>query len=483
VRANPYRYFGALGICLAPAFTLCAGAAGQPAVDCASLVGKTYYNIQVTAAAKVAAAGNIPAFCKVSGHEPGTDHDLEVRLPDQWRGRYVQRGGGGFDGSIPPVAFSQGALKAGAVQGANNGGHRDPSGAALLNNPRAVDRYAHTAILTATRFGKAVTKAYYGSYPQYSYYEGCSNGGRGALNAAAKYGNEFDGVIAVAPTINLSGQIAQWTSASALTMPTAEQFKLVHAAAVAKCDAMDGAKDGIVSHWQACRFDASKDVPSSVGLTAANAQAINTIMSEVKDPAGNVIYAGFGTGDLSLGAPAYAMFGTGQMRNIILNDTNWNAAQFNMAQHLPQIVKVMDERHQFSASKGGLIQFMQGKGKIIVWHGADDALLSHKDTIRTWQALQSEAGKELMTANSRFYIAPGVNHCTGGAGADQIDSLGAMIDWVEHGKPPGTLLASKVDAASSTVKFTRPLCEYPAWPRYTGKGDVNDAAQYSCVRD
>jgi pimeloyl-ACP methyl ester carboxylesterase len=474
------RLLGMLGLCLFPVATF---AANAPAVACESLVGKAYYNIRVTAAAKVAATGNIPTFCKVSGHEPGTDHDLEVRLPDQWRGRYVQRGGGGFDGSIPPVAFSQGALNAGAVQGANNGGHRDPSGAALLNNPRAVDRYAHTAILTATRFGKAVTKAYYGSYPQYSYYEGCSNGGRGALNAAAKYGNEFDGVIAVAPTTNLSGQIAQWTSAAALTMPTADQFKQVHAAAVAKCDAMDGAKDGIVSHWQACQFDASKDVPSSVGLSAAHVQAINTIMSEVKDSAGNVIYAGFGTGDLSFGAPAYAMFGTGQMRSIILNDANWSAAQFRMDQHLPLIKKVIDEQHQFSAANSDLIQFMRGKGKIIIWHGADDALLSHKDTIRSWQSLNLEAGKELMSANSRLYIAPGVNHCAGGAGADQIDSLAAMIDWVERGKPPATLLAKKIDAASGATKFTRPLCEFPAWPRYSGKGDVNDAAQYSCVRD
>ena len=92
---------------------------------------------------------------------------MEIRLPDRWLERYVQRGGGGFDGSIPPAAVSAPALLAGAVQGANNGGHRDRSGAVLLNNPRAVERYAHGAILTATRFGKAVTQAYYGRSPKY----------------------------------------------------------------------------------------------------------------------------------------------------------------------------------------------------------------------------------------------------------------------------------------------------------------------------
>ena len=113
------------------------------------------------------------------------------------------------------------ALSSGAVQTANNGGHRDPSGAIFLNNPLVVQRYAHTAILTATQFGKAVTNAYYGQGPKYSYYEGCSNGGRGALNAAAKYGDEYDGVIAGAPTRNLTGQIEQWTRATALTLPSA----------------------------------------------------------------------------------------------------------------------------------------------------------------------------------------------------------------------------------------------------------------------
>ena len=146
-------------------------------------------------------------------------------------------------------------LSSGAVQTANNGGHRDPSGAIFLNNPLVVQRYAHTAILTATQFGKAVTNAYYGQEPKYSYYEGCSNGGRGALNAAAKYGDEFDGVIAGAPTRNLTGQIEQWTRASALTLPSVAKLTAINAAAVAKCDALDGATDGIVSNWQACKFD------------------------------------------------------------------------------------------------------------------------------------------------------------------------------------------------------------------------------------
>jgi hypothetical protein len=451
-----------------------------PTVSCDALVGNTYYNIAVTAAVRVAASGSVPAYCKVSGHEPGTDHDLEVRLPDYWLGRYVQRGGGGFDGSIPPPALSTGALQAGAVQGANNGGHRDPTGAVLRDNPRAVDRYSHGAILAATRFGKAVTRAYYGRYPEYSYYEGCSNGGRGALNAAAKYGNEFDGVVAVAPTINLTGQIAQWTGAAALTMPSAGQFAQVHAAAVAQCDALDGAKDGIIANWQACQFDAARHIPRGVGLTSAQVHAIRAIMNDVKRADGSTLYSGFGFGDLGPGAPAYGMFGTGQMRSIVLNDASWMPEQFNLEQHQPMISAVIDARHQFSASPAGLTQFMHGGGKIIVWHGSDDALLSHKDTIRTWLEVNRVAGAALARANSRLYIAPGVQHCSGGPGADNIDALAALMSWVEQGKAPGTLLARKLDRTGA-VQLSRPLCEYPAWPRYNGKGDVNDAGNFSCT--
>jgi hypothetical protein len=456
-------------------------AAVVPTMACESLAGRSYYNIAIVSAVHVNASGGIPAFCKVSGTENGTQHDLEVRLPDSWMQRYVQRGGGGFDGSIPPVAFSAAALRAGAVQGANNGGHRDPGGAALLNNPRAVERYAHGAILTATRFGKAVTQAYYGRAPQYAYYEGCSNGGRGALNAAAKYGPEFDGIVAAAPTLNLTGQISRWTSAAALPLPAAAQFRQLHAAAVAKCDARDGLEDGIVSDWAGCDFDPVRDAPASIGLTPEQAAATLNIMQDLKRRDGSVIYSGYGTGDLALGAPAFGMFGTGQMRNIVLNDAQWTPKDFDPEASLPVISSIIDDKYQFSATVPGLVQFLKSGGKAIVWHGADDALLSHKDTIRTWRQVTDAVGPQTAAAATRLYIAPGVNHCSGGDGADSFDALGALMAWVETGRAPGTLTAAKRDSKSGEVKFTRPLCQYPAWPRYRGKGDTASAASFECV--
>lgn len=441
-------------------------------ISCSSLVGQTIGNVQVTTAAPVASTASVPAYCKVNGTEAGTQHDIEVRLPETWTQRFVQQGGGGFDGSIPAVGTTNVALSEGAVLTANNGGHRDRSGSIMLNNEPVVQRYAHTAILTATTFGKAVAARYYGRNPSYSYYQGCSNGGRGALNAAAKYGTEFDAVIAGAPTRNLSGQIEQWTRATKLTVPSGTQLAEVSAAAVQKCDALDGVTDGIVQNWAACQFDATVDVPGSVGLTAAEATSVKSLMTDLQLANGTVIYSAYGFGQLSNGAN----LGVGHMRNIVLNDAAWDPSTFDVETYYPIISAAIDSKYGFSASATGLADFMRSGKKIIVWHGSEDGLLSHKDTLRTWETVKVAAGGA--AANSKVYIAGGVNHCSGGRGADRFDLLKPMMDWVEKGVDPGTITASKV--TSDVTQFTRPLCVYPAFPRYNGTGDVNSASSFTC---
>jgi feruloyl esterase len=456
-----------------------------PQLACNALVGREYYNVTVTAAQDVPASGVLPGYCRVSGREAGTEHDMEVRLPVLWRGRYVQRGGGGFDGIIAPAASAPAALQLGAAQGVNNGGHRDRSGAALLNDPRATARYAHTAILTATRFGKAVTQAYYGAAPAHAYYEGCSNGGRGALNAAAKYGNEFDGVVAMAPTLNMMGIVPAMTRFGALALPDKQQFAAVHAAAVAKCDALDDVRDGIVSNWQACKLDPARDLPASMGLSPQQVEALRVLWSDQRRADGSVSYSGLGFGDLTEGAAIYGQFGLGHLRYVVFNDSKWSvpAGGLDEQRDLPAIRAILEGRYQFSASVSGLAQYLRDGRKLLVWHGAEDPIVSHRDTVRTWADVVSAAGAQTASANSRLYIAPGVAHCGGGGGADSVDLLAAMMQWVEAGKAPGTLEARKLDPATGKARFTRPLCEFPRWARYGGKGDAALAASFACVND
>lgn len=451
-----------------------------PKVSCASLQGQTYSNVSVVSAVAVAASGPNPGYCQVNGTEAGTQHDIELRLPSEWQRRMVQEGGGGFDGRIAAIS-PQGSvpLSLGAVQVLNNGGHRDPSGAVLLNNPLVVQRYAHTAIITANRFSKQVTAAYYGEAPARTYYQGCSNGGRGALNAAAKYGVDFDGVIAGAPTRNLVGQIEQWTRAAALTLPSSAKLQGIAAAAVAKCDALDGATDGIVSNWGACTFDPTTDVPATVGLTADEATAVKTLMTDVQLVDGTIAYSGFGVGDMSNWGGRYGALGVGHMRNIVLNDAAWSPASFDVNTFFPTISNVIDGTYQFSASVSGLSQFLKAGKKVMVWHGSDDALLSHKDTIRTWKQVTDVAGDAVAQANSRLYVASGVSHCGGGPGADRFDLLTPLVAWVEEGKAPDVPVASKVDSTGTTL-FTRPLCIHPQFPKYKGTGDVKSADSYTC---
>ncbi|HXC59244.1 MAG TPA: tannase/feruloyl esterase family alpha/beta hydrolase [Steroidobacteraceae bacterium] len=474
----------AASTCLGAEQPVADGKGRAPQMNCAALNGREYYNVSITATQAVPAAGVLPAYCRVSGHEAGTDHDLEVRLPQNWTGRYVQRGGGGFDGSIAPATSAPAALQLGAVQGANNGGHRDPSGAALLNDPRATERYAHGAILTATRFGKAVTQAYYGAAPEHSYYEGCSNGGRGALNAAAKYGDEFDGIVAMAPTLNITGLVAAMTRFGEQSLPTSTQFAAVHAAVVARCDALDGLRDGIISNWQACKVDPARDLPASIGLTPQQLQALRVLWTGVRGANGSVLYEGLGYGDLTAGAAIYARFGLGHLRNVVHSNPQWSPAGggFDVERDLPAVRAVLEGRYQFSASVSGLAQYLRGGRKLLLWHGAEDPIISHRDLIRTWADVTGAAGAAA-SANSRLYIAPGVAHCGGGDGADSADLLAAMMQWVEAGTAPGTLVASKRDAATGAARFTRPLCEYPRWPRYKGQGDVNSAGSFACVAD
>lgn len=459
----------------------------KPVASCDSLAGKQLENVTVTSAKAVTETGTLPAHCEVLATENGTQHDIKVLLPNEWFERYYQQGGGGFDGSIPNLTpavvtgpnAGTAALRAGTIVLGNNGGHRNPSGASLLNNPLVVERYAHRAISIARDFADALAQAYYGKLPRFSYYEGCSNGGRGALNAASKYGSKFDAVIAGAPTRNLPGQIAQWTRAAALSMPTPDKLKAVAQAAIKKCDALGQATDGIISNWQACNFDPTTDVPTSVGLTPGEATAIKTLMSDLKLSDNATIYAGFGFGDMSSWGPAYASLGVGHIRNAVLNNPAWDPSTFNVDNDYPTIVNIIQNQYHFNAEANGLAQFLQAGKKIVVWHGSDDSLLSHKDTIRTWQEVTATAGIAA-SQNSRLYIASGVSHCSGGPGADTFDLFTPTMNWVEKGAAPESITARKLDTAQSSAVFTRPLCVHPNFPKYKGSGDILDAANYSC---
>jgi tannase/feruloyl esterase len=467
-----------------------------PTMSCTELTQLVLPETVITSAAVMPAQGAMPAYCKVLA-TVAPETDIELRLPSAWHRRLLHLGGAGFDGTIPNLDLNAAELQRGYAVTGSNGGHRDPTGGPtrLLNNPTLIQDYAHTAIEKTVHFAKAIVRAHYGHPAVYSYFSGCSNGGRGAFNAAAKYSDEYDGVIAGAPARNTAGLISSWVRAGLLEPPAAAKLAAMYRAELAQCDADDGLADGIISNPARCRFDPATvrcpaGVDSSSCLTDRELQAVNTIRSDLELANGRTIYSRLGVGNPAKGfgvfmplgppgSPTIASFGAAFLQYIVYSDPAYNPASYDVNRDLRTVVAVLERVYDFSANTAPLARYLRSGKKMIVWHGTEDTGLSHLDTIRTYDMMAEAAGEG--AENARLYTPPGVMHCGGGPGADRFDMIGAITDWVENGDAPRTLSAAKIDAGGN-VLFTRPLCEYPKYPRYNGYGDPNDAASFRCVR-
>ena len=450
----------------------------------------------ITTAVLVSAQGPAPEYCRVLATvEPETD--IEVRLPTAWHERLLHLGGSGLDGVIPNLDGNISQLLAGYALTASNGGHRDPTRGAsrFLNNPTLIEDYAHAAIEKTLRLAKAVIAAYYGRPPKYSYFSGCSAGGRGALNAAAHYGDEYDGVIAGAPTRNMPGLVSRWAQAGQLNPPAAAKLATMYQSQVAQCDSLDGLVDGIISHPVACDFDpAVLRCPENEGsdscLTDQEIQVIRRLRTNLTTENGSVVYSRFGIGNPATGfgvfmpvggagTPTFAAFlAESFFPFIVYNDPTYNPATYDIDRDLRTVLEVMEQTYDFSANTIPLAQYLRSGRKVIVWQGAEDTLMSHIDTVQSYETMAGKAGQG--SENARLYALPGVQHCGGGPGANRFDMMAALADWVENDLPPDTLVASRIDAAGN-VLFTRPVCEFPKYPRYDGQGDPTDAGSFRCV--
>jgi hypothetical protein len=488
-----FRIVAVLSICVLPIFQTMAGASGNA---CVGLTTLALPDATVTSAVDVAAQGSVPAYCRVLA-TAGTETDIEVRLPEPWGGRLVHLGGSGLDGFIQDLDVRADLLQQGFAVTASNSGHRDPTGGPtrFLNDPVVIEAYAHGAIGQTIAVAKAVVLAYYGEPAGYTYFTGCSAGGRAAFNAAARYGAEYDGVVAGAPTRNMAGMVSAWALATQVSPPSVAKLTSMYEAQLAQCDTLDGLDDGIIGNPAKCRFDLeSVRCPSGTDndscLTDAEIDAVKTIRSDVKFANGRTVYVGLGIGHpgtgfgafMPLGGPGSPVVATlvsgWFLPYMVYGDPAYDPRGYDVDTELRTVEHVFDQVHDFSADTNPLAQYLRSGGKVIVWHGAEDALMSHRDTIRSYEEMSRQAGRG--SENARLYVPPGVNHCGGGPGADAFDMIGALAEWVEQGQAPGTLTASKFDATGN-VLFTRPLCEYPKYPRHDGENDPDDAASFRCV--
>ncbi len=470
--------------------------------------------VQITAVA-APATGETPAYCHVTGLL-APEIAFEVSLPANWNGRFYMIGNGGFAGDALDnpgrVAQRNEALKLGFAFAQTNTGHdarKEPGATFVLSNPQKAIDYAYRAVHLTAKTAKDITKEYYGKSISRAYWDSCSNGGRQGLIEAERYPDDFDGVIANSPWVDQTGFTvgAIWNQKAVSTVSLAPaKLALVAGKVMEKCDAIDGLKDGLIDDPRKCDFDPARDVPAcSAGsdgsdcLTAPEAAAIAKVYSGPVSN-GKLFFPGFMPGSEAV-VPSLFGGGTGSawLNVIVAAQPDRKPADFNLAEGVIQYLApkppkpdydyhlfdfdrdlhVLDDWSKLADAKNpDLSKFKKRGGKLLMTYGWADTILQPMAGVNYYEQAAAKNGPD--TAGFfRLFMAPGMGHCGGGIGPDRHDGMTAMIDWVEKGTPPESIIASRV--VDKQVVRTRPLCPYPQVARYSGQGSIDEAANFRCV--
>ena len=462
----------------------------------------------------VAAAGNTPQHCRVSG-ALAPEIAFEVSLPTPWNGRLYMIGNGGHAGEDLDNPGRQAqrnqALEHGFAVAQTNTGHyasKEPSGTFVLSNPQKALDYAYRAVHLTAVTAKEVANRYYAQPVAKAYWNSCSNGGRQGLLEAQRYPADFDGIIANAPWVDQTGFTigAIWNQRAFDETPvSADKIALVAERAMQQCDAVDGLKDGLIDDPRQCSFNVARDVPSCASgneasamcLTSAEAAAVQKVYDGPRSGR-RTIFPGFmvgseavlprpnggaGSGWLGLVAPQEAGgrtadFGLaeGTMRYLVFQppQAEWDFHTFDFGRDPPLL-----ERwgKLANATDTNLRDFRARGGKLIMTYGWADAILQPLMGVAYYEKAVAANGRN-GTDFMRLFMVPGMAHCAGGLGPDQYDAVTAVVDWVEEGVAPDSLIAKKI--VSGAVTRSRPLCPYPQVARYRGQGSTDDAANFEC---
>lgn len=484
-----------------------------PKTTCQTIGMYKSKDIAMITATAVPADAAAPAYCRVTG-TLSPEIAFEVSLPDKWNGRFYMIGNGGLAGEAMDdagrVSQRNGALKLGFAFAQTNTGHdsrKEPSGSFILSNPQKAIDYAYRAVHLTAVTTKDITKQYYGKAVSRSYWNSCSNGGRQGLIEAQRFPEDFDGIVANAPWVDQTGFTigAMWNQKALVDSGvTPAKLALVGDKVMAKCDAIDGLKDGLIDDPRKCNFDPARDVPACKAgadgadcLTGAQAAAIAKVYS---GPTGNgkPIFPGYMPGSEAV-IPGPNGGASGWMNLIVSAQPNAKPADFGLAEGVmrylvlkpPQAeydyktfnfdrdVHLLDDWGKLADAKDpDLSRFRSRGGKLVMTYGWADSILQPMMGVNYYEKAVSKNGPQ--TGDFfRLFMVPGMAHCGGGIGPDRNDAVTAIIDWVEKAKAPASITASRV--VNNAVVRTRPLCPYPQVARYSGQGSIDDAANFRCV--
>jgi len=470
-------------------------------------------DIKSAGSAIVPASGPDVAYCKVQllyGTKANQNINIVVGLPlnsvdggtggvqGAWNGRTQGLGGGGCEGNLTVTP----AVDAGYVGSGNDLGHTGGNCAPAVNpdgtyNMQFIQDFIRNGIKAQVLWSKFITKVYYGMRSEYNYWNGCSTGGRQGYLLAQELPDELDGILADAPAIywtrfqtaQMWGQIAVLDLVGGPIAP--EKLTQVRASAIAACDANDGVVDGIIDDPRACHFRAKANIcgvpgaPATNCLTEQEARAIDLVWDGPRNSEGKKIWFGLDHGtDFGLAGPVPFFLGVIQFQWDEHNPNfKWQTVPLS---GYPQVAQdgsrnIADVTDTF----GPLDGFKAHGGKMMTWVGANDHLIFPRGVISYYRQMAARYSAhhkpdfKNLQSFYRLFRAPGVAHCGGGAGPSPVGAFGALVNWVEHGIAPETLLAAGGSAAPPSGR-TRPLCPYPQTAIYDGTGDINNAASFHC---
>jgi feruloyl esterase len=462
---------------------------------------------------------------------PSSTDRIEAWLPDAWNGRFLATGNGGTGGCIDYGNLGNGA-SFGFATFATNGGHDGQAGYDFfLNKPENVNDFGYRAIHVEAETGKKVVEQYYGRNASYNYYSGCSTGGRQGFEEAILYPEDFDGILIgsmapdwlhiVASKAILARRMG-WPNLDSPSYVTAAQWTAIVAAQIALLDPLDGVVDGIIDNPTLHNFDPSilacgtNILNSSLCLTAAQVNSVREVYQPLANSSGDIVYPSFG-----LGAPTSVFSANTKVVNGTtipqlsygLVDDFWRGAVYNTTTFSSLNFTTADMDFAVKLNPGGIntagglshdvSAYHARGGKLLAYHGRADPTVTSALASRTFQRTGEALNLTLDEMHNffRLFYIPGMGHCAGGTGQWSIGQPGvdrptgaqfndtqnnvllAMVDWVESGRAPASLIGTKFandQLQGGVVESQRTHCVYPNISRWDGEGDTKKAASWAC---
>jgi feruloyl esterase len=500
----------------------------KPVIDCAQLaaidvtdIGGAGSKISSATVATTTVNGNSISYCAVKG-TLAPSNTFEVALPvGTWTQRFAALGCGGLCGNLADPTLQKSfsfsyqcplVEQGGFVTATTDMGHQG-NDASWTTDPQKQADFAYRGQHITTLAAKKLIKAYYGQAPKFSYFVGCSDGGREALMAAQRYPNDYNGIVAGAPAAHFQIQNSVFHGWSVVANSTTgdsngnailypDKIAVLHKAVLAACG---DTPDGLISDPRACNFD-----PASIACPAASADT-SQCLTHAEVVAAGRLYGGpvDATTDapMQIGRPlpgsegnwvgvevptsgsssapvpvkagvfsynivtgAYNLIFTGTPATPTIDTFGYTDSAF--------YANYLAENHLLNdATNPDLSAFKKAGGKLILWHGWADQHISPMYTIQYYEAMQNQMGQATVDEFARLYLVPGVGHCGGGEGDASIDLVTKITGWVEQGSPAGAAMSYKVDATGAQTA-SRPVYPYPAIAQFTGSGDWHDGANY-----